>query len=147
MARQKFRLADSGGADMTPDELLAKHSIKLASTAPGRYYTTCPQCSPTRSSAEHRAAKVLGVTVDGKGVCWGCTHCDWRGPEKGTGASSGRGDEQFAAIYNYLDESSTLLFQVCRSPTRHFHSASLMAKADGFTRPRTFARCSIACPS
>ena len=71
---------------MTVVELLAKHGIKLASTAPGRHYTTCPQCSAGRTSKEHRAAKVLGVTIEADGkVRWGCNHCDWTGPEKGSG--------------------------------------------------------------
>ena len=42
---------------MTVDELLHKHGIKLANTRPGRHYTTCPKCSATRTSNEHRAAK------------------------------------------------------------------------------------------
>ena len=49
---------------MTVAEILSKHGIKLGSIAPGRHYTTCPHCSSTRSSSEHRAAKVLGVTID-----------------------------------------------------------------------------------
>jgi hypothetical protein len=85
---------------MTPQELLAKHGIKLESTAPGRYYTTCPQCSPTRSSAEHRAAKVLGVTIEADGsMRFGCNHCLFTGPEKG----SGQRRELQAYIYRDAD--------------------------------------------
>lgn len=77
---------------MTPDELLAAHNIHLASSAPGRYYTTCPQCSAERSKARQKS-KVLGVTVDANGARWGCNHCGWTGPEKGSSAngSNGRG--------------------------------------------------------
>jgi hypothetical protein len=84
---------------MTLDELLATYNIKLASTAAGRHYTQCPRCSPTRSSADHRAAKVLGVTIDEKGACWGCSHCGWTGPEKG----SGERRELQAYIYRDVD--------------------------------------------
>src|SRR5262245_25818430 len=70
---------------MTPDELLFKHGIKLTNSAPGRYYTTCPNCSATRSKA-HQDNKVLGVTIEPNGsIRWGCNHCGWTGPEKGTG--------------------------------------------------------------
>ena len=72
---------------MTVAELLAKHGIQLPKhRRPASYYTTCPQCSSTRSSSEHRAAKVLGVTIEADGgVHWGCNHCSWTGPEKGAG--------------------------------------------------------------
>ena len=43
---------------MTVADILSKHGIKLENTAPGRRYTTCPKCSSTRSSNEHRGAKV-----------------------------------------------------------------------------------------
>src|SRR5215475_2348013 len=65
---------------MITAELLAKHGIKLLSTAPGRYYTTCPKCSYTRSKA-HQGNKVLGVSIESDdSVHWGCNHCGWTGP-------------------------------------------------------------------
>ena len=70
---------------MTPGELLDKRGIHLESTAPGRYYTTCPQCSKDRTKPGHKNAKCLGVTIDGDKVGWGCNHCGWTGPEKGSG--------------------------------------------------------------
>jgi hypothetical protein len=70
---------------MTVDELLTANDIHLDSTAPGDYYTVCPQCSPGRKK-EHQKLKCLGVKIDDKGVCWGCNHCGWKGPEKGTGS-------------------------------------------------------------
>ena len=70
---------------MTVAEILSKHGIKLANALPGRHYTTCPQCSAKRSKA-HQAEKVLGVTIEaGGGVRFGCNHCNWTGPEKGSG--------------------------------------------------------------
>ena len=70
---------------MNVEELLTKNSIKLESYAPGRHYTTCPKCSHTRSR-EHRKHKVLGITIGDDGsVFWGCNHCSWTGPEKGSG--------------------------------------------------------------
>jgi putative DNA primase/helicase len=103
---------------MTVAELLAKHGINLPSTAPGRHYTTCPHCSAGRASKEHRAAKVLGVTIEADGgVHWGCNHCSWTGPEKGAGKDgNGRGGAQHAATYDYTDESGALLFQKVRNP-------------------------------
>src|SRR5215831_11538949 len=59
-------------------ELLASRRIQTRSTAIGRYYTTCPECSHKRQ-AGHQKLKCLGVTVDEKGVCWGCNHCGWVG--------------------------------------------------------------------
>ena len=84
---------------MTVTELLTKHGIALADTKPGRYYTTCPQCSAKRSKA-HQGEKVLGVTIEaGGGVRWGCNHCSWTGPEKGSG---GRPELQ-AHVYRDAD--------------------------------------------
>jgi hypothetical protein len=104
---------------MTPQDLLAAHNIHLASTAPGRYYTTCPQCSAKRSKA-HQRNKVLGVTIDANGAHWGCNHCGWTGPENGGGKSgNGGGGEGFAATYDYTDADGALLFQKVRnSPGR-----------------------------
>jgi hypothetical protein len=97
---------------MTPAELLATHGIKLGSTAPGRYYTTCPRCSHNRTGKEHQRAKVLGVTIKGDRVRWGCNHCDWKGPEKGTNGQGGG----FAATYDYRDGDGVLRFQKVRNP-------------------------------
>jgi hypothetical protein len=95
---------------MTPQELLAKHGIKLETTAPGRYYTTCPKCSHTRS-AEHRKNKVLGITIDADGgVCWGCNHCAWTGPVKGSG-----GGRQELTTYVYRDADGTPRFRKVRN--------------------------------
>jgi hypothetical protein len=97
---------------MTAQELLAAHGISLHSTAPGRYYTTCPRCSHTRSKA-HQKTRVLGITIeDDGGVRWGCNHCNWTGPEKGSGKSNGQGGE-FAATYDYIG------FQKVRYPKGH----------------------------
>ena len=120
MARtQHRRLADTTrDASVIAADLLTKYGINLASTAPGRHYTTCPHCSAGRASKEHRAAKVLGVTIEGDGrVRWGCNHCDFTGPEKGSGKDgNGRGDAQHAATYDYTDADGALLFQKVRNP-------------------------------
>jgi AAA domain len=99
------------------DELLRAHEINIPSTAPGRYYTTCPQCSPGRMRS-HQKSKVLGVTINGKGARWGCNHCGWTGPLKGNGAD--RGAENIIT-YDYLDENGVLLFQKVRAPRKHFY--------------------------
>ena len=101
---------------MTVAELLAKHGIKLPSTAPGRHYTTCPQCSAGRASKEHRAAKVLGVTIEADGkVRWGCNHCDFTGPEKGSGDRSNGKERKISPTYVYRDADGVPRFRKVRN--------------------------------
>jgi hypothetical protein len=100
----------------TPNELLRAHNINISSTAPGRYYTTCPKCSAGRMRS-HQKSKVLGVTINGNGAHWGCNHCGWTGPQKGNG--SDRGAENIVT-YDYLDENGVLLFQKVRGPRKKF---------------------------
>jgi uncharacterized protein DUF3631 len=84
---------------MTAEELLAQNGIRLDSTAPGRHYTTCPKCSTTRSRA-HQSNKVLGVTIEADGkVRWGCNHCGWRGPPKGSGTVNGGREPLHSYVY------------------------------------------------
>jgi hypothetical protein len=98
---------------MTPTErLLTAHNIELPDTSPGRHYITCPECSHKRDRA-HQHLKCLGVLIDDKGACWKCHHCEWSGPEKGS-------QESFDAVYEYVDESGVLLFQVCRTKDKQF---------------------------
>src|SRR5262245_35150425 len=100
----------AAGGVMTVAELLAKHAIQLASTAAGRHYTTCPHCSAGRASEEHRAAKVLGVTIEADGkVHWGCNHCQWTGPEKGSGP------RRELQAYVYRDADSEPRFRKVRN--------------------------------
>jgi hypothetical protein len=100
----------------TADEVLAKHGIKLPSTAPGRHYTTCPQCSSTRSSSEHRAAKVLGITIEADGkVRFGCNHCGWTGPEKGNGGRSNGKGRNDLPTYVYRDAGGVVRFRKVRN--------------------------------
>jgi hypothetical protein len=96
---------------MTPAEVLSKHGIKLGSTASGHYYTTCPRCSHNRTGKEHQKAKVLGVTIKGDAVRWGCNHCNWKGSEKDTNGHAGG----FAATYDYRDGDGDLRFQKVRN--------------------------------
>ena len=101
---------------MTAAELLAKHGINLPSTAPGRHYTTCPQCSAGRASKEHRAAKVLGVTIEADGkVRWGCNHCDFTGPEKGSGDRSNGKEWKDLPAYVYRDADGAPRFRKVRN--------------------------------
>jgi predicted P-loop ATPase len=79
-----------------------------------RYYQTCPKCSAGRSK---RKEKCLGVTINNKGVQWGCNHCPWTGGEYFDGPTTGRGgSNHFDATYDYRDEQGTLLFQKVRNP-------------------------------
>jgi uncharacterized protein DUF3631 len=97
---------------MTADELLAKHGIRLASTAPGRHYTTCPKCSAMRSRA-HQGNKVLGVTIEADGsVRWGCNHCGSSGPEKG---GSERQERRELPSHIYRDKEGVVRFRKVRN--------------------------------
>jgi hypothetical protein len=100
----------------TPNELLRAYNINISSTAPGRYYTTCPKCSAGRMRS-HQKSKVLGVTINGNGAHWGCNHCGWTGPQEGNGFD--RGAENIVT-YDYLDENGVLLFQKVRGPRKKF---------------------------
>jgi RecA-family ATPase len=103
-------------AAMSPQELLEANGILLESTAPGRYYTVCPQCSRDRTGAAHQRAKVLGVTIEGDSVRWGCNHCGWSGPEKGINhQGNGHDRSSFAATYDYPDADGVLRFQKVRN--------------------------------
>jgi hypothetical protein len=57
-------------------DILSNFRIRLKSTAPGRYYTTCPECSHARKKSHQPC---LGVTITLEGVTFGCNHCDWTG--------------------------------------------------------------------
>ena len=103
----------------TAAEILSEHGIKLPSDAPGRYYTTCPQCSAKRSKA-HQQNKVLGVTIDNKGVQWGCNHCGLAGGTYYDGKPNGQARGDIVATYDYVDETDELLFQVCRKANKEF---------------------------
>src|SRR5262245_32659157 len=94
---------------MSPQELLEANGIKLESHNPGRYYSVCPHCSAGRSRA-HQNSECLGITIDADGARWGCNHCGWTGPEKGSG--NGR-DAKFEAMYDYIG------FQKVRYPKGH----------------------------
>jgi putative DNA primase/helicase len=102
---------------VTAEELLAQNGIRLEGAAPGRYYTTCPKCSATRSRA-HQGNKVLGITIEADcSVHWGCNHCAWRGPQKDAGANGHRGGQAgFVVTYNYRDTAGNILLQKVRNP-------------------------------
>src|SRR4051794_26299993 len=73
----------------TASEILRENRIVTNSTAIGRYYTTCRECSLTRKPANQKL-KCLGVTVTSEGVKFGCNNCEWTGGRKyeGSGRSS-----------------------------------------------------------
>jgi Protein of unknown function (DUF3631) len=94
---------------VTAEQLLAKHGIKLTSTAPGDYATTCPECSHKRKPVNQKK-RCLGVHIDAKGACWCCAHCGWHGPKKGDGG------DNFDALYDYHSADGQFLFQKVRKP-------------------------------
>ena len=103
----------------TAADILREFGLRPRSTAPGRYYTTCPQCSAKRTRS-HQNNKVLGITIDDKGVAFGCNHCGHTGGAYYNGKANGKanGQDQFEATYDYVDENEILLFQVCRKPNK-----------------------------
>src|ERR1700722_6727172 len=94
------------------EHVLNENGIYLPSYAPGRHYTTCPQCSRDRATAAHRRAEVLGVTIDGGSVRWGCNHCGWTGPSKGNGNG---GEGKPLTSYVYRDKGGAILFRKVRN--------------------------------
>jgi hypothetical protein len=94
-----------------PERVLNEHGIHLPSYTSGRHYTICPQCSRDRATAAHRKAEVLGVTIDGGSVRWGCNHCGWTGPSKGNG-----GEGKPLTSYVYRDKGGAILFRKVRNP-------------------------------
>jgi hypothetical protein len=61
-------------------EILRNSRVATASSAPGRYYAICPECSRKRKQS-HQLLKCLGITIDERGVQFGCNHCGWTGGE------------------------------------------------------------------
>jgi hypothetical protein len=57
-------------------DILHDFRISTPSSAPGRYYTVCPQCSHKRKKANQKLP-CLGVTIDERGCKLGCNHCGW----------------------------------------------------------------------
>jgi len=62
-------------------------------------------------------------------VHWGCNHCGWTGPEKGTGKSNGQ-DGAIVATYDYHDVDGVLCFQKVRYAKGHKPPFS-MRRPDG----------------
>ena len=60
---------------------------------------------------------MLGVTIEADGkVRWGCNHCGWTGPEKGSGkGGNGRSDEGYRRDLRLPDADGVLLFQKVRN--------------------------------
>jgi len=102
---------------MSPETILLNHGVRLKSYGPGRHYTTCPKCSRDRSSAAHRRAHVLGVSIEADGsVKFGCNHCAWTGPEKGKGNGA---DGPPLTTHVYRDQDGARRFRKVRnSPGR-----------------------------
>jgi putative DNA primase/helicase len=102
----------------TPADIIAANGLQVPSTAPGRYYSICPECSSGRQK-EHQKIKCVGITINDKGgVHFGCNHCGWTGPTKKNGHGSGEWD--IVATYDYVDEFGELLFQKVRPANKKF---------------------------
>jgi hypothetical protein len=108
---------------LTPEQLLTANGIALESYAPGRHYTTCPQCSRNRKTADYRKSEVLGVTIEADGAArWGCNHCGWTGPEKGVGA------KPELTAYEYRDAGGVTRFRKVRNSPAVFRVFGLSGR-------------------
>jgi hypothetical protein len=104
----------------TASDILREHGLSAPPSGADRYYTLCPKCSAGRSRA-HQNIKCLGVTIDDKGVKWGCNHCRWTGGGYYNGKANGDARSMaYVAFYDYADENGELLFQVCRKTDKTF---------------------------
>jgi 5S rRNA maturation endonuclease (ribonuclease M5) len=79
------------------------------------------QCSANRKPA-HQKLQCLGITIDEKGVTWGCNHCNWKGggsyepyPAKKNG-----GGLPFVTQYIYRQADSAPYLKVCRTAEKQF---------------------------
>jgi hypothetical protein len=112
----------------TAADILRNAGITKKSTALGRYYATCPQCSPSRKP-EHQKLQCLGITIDEKGVRWGCNHCGWKGSgfyerlsnkKNGGSYSNGGGYSPVIAQYIYKQSDGTPYLKVCKKANKQF---------------------------
>jgi Protein of unknown function (DUF3631) len=93
------------------EKILHGHGIKLRSHRPGQHYTTCPECSATRSKA-HQRTKCLGVKIEANGrVIFHCNHCNWSGPKKPE-----RTERKIVPTYIYRDRGGVIRFGKVRNP-------------------------------
>ena len=90
-------------------ELLRQHGITLTDTKPGRYYSVCPQCSKDRQKPRPDAVPRHHRRGDGR-VRWGCNHCGWTGPEKGSGSFA---DADGQTFYFYRDREASSVSARC----------------------------------
>ena len=106
-------------------DILRGAGITTTSTAPGRYYATCPKCSAKRKPG-HQNLECLGITIDEKGVKWGCNHCGWKGGQfyepspAGSGKSNGRRYSPVIAHYIYKQADGTPYLKVCKTADKQF---------------------------
>ena len=105
-------------------DILQEFGLHPPSTAPGRYYTICPQCSHQRSR-EHQNAQCLGITIDDKGVQFGCNHCEWKGGgyySNGHGKlnGDGAGKRHIVETYDYFSADGELAYQAVRYEPKDF---------------------------
>jgi putative DNA primase/helicase len=108
----------------TAAEILADYRISLESTAPGRYYVICPQCSHRRKP-ENQKLECLGITIDDVGVRFGCNHCPWKGgavynSRKGNSGGKRNDRSPFVAEFIYRQADGTPYLKVCKTTDKQF---------------------------
>jgi predicted P-loop ATPase len=99
----------------TASEILRDFGLPPPPSGAERYYVKCPKCSANRSKP-HQGSKCLGISIDDKGVQFGCNHCGWTG-----GAYyNGKDHDPVVATYEYADESGAVLFRKVRTAGKKF---------------------------
>jgi hypothetical protein len=89
-------------ATFSAKELLQRHGISYVESRKGKYTTACQNCS----------GSYLNVEIKKDGVVWFCQSCQQGGGETFEQGSTNLGP--IKAVYDYVDESGNLLFQVLR---------------------------------
>src|SRR4029077_9008704 len=72
----------------------------------------------------HRQYRCLGITIDEKGVTWGCNHCGWKGGNfyepRPAGKKNGSGYSPVIAQYVYKQADGTPYLKVCKTENKKF---------------------------
>ena len=115
-------------------DIITAQGLQVSDTIPGRYYSLCPKCSAGRK-AIHQTRRCVGVTINDKGVKWGCNNCDWRGGAYYDGRSNGHANgagPHVVKTYDYVNVEGKLLYQVCRYEPKDFRQRRPAANGGGW---------------
>ena len=82
-----------------------------------------PNARPKRKPA-HQKLECLGITIDEKGVTWGCNHCNWKGGGSYEPCPARQEEwrrlSPFVAQYIYRQADGAPYLKVCRTAEKQF---------------------------